>query len=103
MGKRRLQVQVLQVQLSPGTRISSSQRLVGRRGWRPAWLEMNKWDKWEKGSGNSDDYVNVSVTFEQGSVTVLLKGPCESGSHGLHTPAVQCYRSMMMLWTSVLI
>lgn len=64
---------------------------------------MNKWDKWEKGSGNSDDYVNVSVTFEQGSVTVLLKGPCESGSHGLHTPAVQCYRSMMMLWTSVLI
>lgn len=64
---------------------------------------MNKWDKWEKGSGNSDNYVNVSVTFEQGSVTVLLRGPCETDSHDLSTPAVQPCRSMMMLWTSVLI
>lgn len=64
---------------------------------------MNKWGKWEKGSGNSDDCVNVSVASDQGSVTVLLKGPCDSGSRGLHTPAAQCYRSVMMLWTSVLI
>lgn len=69
MGKRRLQVK--------GTvraRIFSSQRHVWGRGWRPTWLEMNKWNKWEKGSGNNDDFENVSVIFEQRSVTVLLRG-----------------------------
>ena len=35
---------------------------------------MNKWNKWEKGSGNNDDFENVSVIFEQRSVTVLLRG-----------------------------
>ena len=35
---------------------------------------MNKWNKWEKGSGNNDDFETVSVIFEQRSVTVLLRG-----------------------------
>lgn len=58
---------------------------------------MNKWDKWEKGSGNNDDFVSACVIFEQRSVTVLLKGPFESDRCGLSTPAVQPYRSIRML------
>lgn len=41
--------------------------------------------------------------FEQGSVTVLLRGIVESDSHGLSIPAVQPYRSLMMPGTRVLV
>lgn len=76
-------------------RIFSSQRHVWGRGWRPTWLEMNKWNKWEKGSGNNDDFVNVSVIFEQRSGHCLAQGGelSESGSCVLSTPAAQAIGS----------
>ena len=86
--------------------LKQSYRKVGGSDWRPALLEMNNWDKWQKDSGDSDYFVmtltlSVVEGFEQGSVTLLLKGPFETDSRGLSTPAVQPSRSIMLPWIRV--